>query len=142
MAGASNVAHRHPRCCIRAIRKQEAGGVAVPAPDVEQLVLDGARTHLRSLGLPIEGVGCDLIEGQGQPKRAIATFAAKFKRLGDRGLLKIDDPDLAATQFNWLIIGEPLNRAMLLGDDAIRDRAALRRHAAAGVRVFLTSYGT
>jgi TetR/AcrR family transcriptional repressor of mexJK operon len=78
----------------------------------------------------------------GGPKRAIVTFAAKLKRLGDRGLLKIDDPDLAATQFNWLIMGEPLNRAMLLGDEAIPDAAELRRHAAASVRVFLASYGT
>jgi site-specific DNA recombinase len=44
-------------------RKQEAGSVArVPAPDVEQLVLDGVRTHLRSLELPIDGVDRDLIE--------------------------------------------------------------------------------
>ena len=78
----------------------------------------------------------------GGPKRAMATFAAKLRRLADRGLLTIDDPDLAASQFNWLIMGEPLNRAMLLGDTAIPDRSALRRHAAAGVRVFLASYGT
>ena len=44
-------------------RMQEAGSVArVPAPDVEQLVLDGVRTHLRSLELPIDGVDRDLIE--------------------------------------------------------------------------------
>jgi TetR/AcrR family transcriptional regulator, mexJK operon transcriptional repressor len=78
----------------------------------------------------------------GGPKRAIATFAAKLKRLGDRGLLKIGDPDLAATQFIWLIMGEPLNRAMLLGDEAIPDAAELRRHAAASARMFLASYGT
>jgi hypothetical protein len=34
----------------------------VPAPDVEQLVLDGVRTHLRSLELPTDGVDRDLIE--------------------------------------------------------------------------------
>ena len=78
----------------------------------------------------------------GGPKRAIAAFAATLKRLADRGLLTIRDPGVAASQFNWLIMGEPLNRAMLLGDDAIPDRAALRRHTAAGVRVFLASYGT
>ncbi len=44
-------------------RKQEAGSVArMPAPDVEQLGLDGVGTHLRSLELPIEGVDRDLIE--------------------------------------------------------------------------------
>jgi AcrR family transcriptional regulator len=78
----------------------------------------------------------------GGPKRAIAEFAATLECLADRGLLTIGDPGVAATQFNWLIMGEPLNRAMLLGDDAIPGRAALRRHAAAGVRVFLASYGT
>jgi AcrR family transcriptional regulator len=78
----------------------------------------------------------------GGPKRAIAAFAATLKRLADRGLLTVRDPGVAASQFNWLIMGEPLNRAMLLGDDGIPDRAALRRHAAAGVRAFLASYGT
>jgi AcrR family transcriptional regulator len=77
----------------------------------------------------------------GGPKRAMAAFAATLKRLADRGLLTIDDPDVAASQFNWLIMGEPLNRAMLLGDDAIPKPAELRRHAAAGVRTFLASYG-
>jgi TetR/AcrR family transcriptional repressor of mexJK operon len=77
----------------------------------------------------------------GGPRRAIAAMAVLFERLADRGLLAIDDPAVAASQFNWLIMGEPLNRAMLLGDDAIPKPAELRRHAAAGVRVFLASYG-
>jgi AcrR family transcriptional regulator len=78
----------------------------------------------------------------GGPKRAIAALAAMLKRLADRGLLAIDDPGVAASQFNWLIMGEPLNRAMLLGDEAIPKPAELRRHAAAGVRMFLASYST
>jgi TetR/AcrR family transcriptional regulator, mexJK operon transcriptional repressor len=78
---------------------------------------------------------------EGGPKRAMAAMAVLFARLADRGLLAIDDPAVAASQFNWLIMGEPLNRAMLLGDDAIPKPAQLRRHAAAGVRVFLASYG-
>lgn len=77
----------------------------------------------------------------GGPRRAMATLAALFERLADRDLLAIDDPAVAASQFNWLIMGEPLNRAMLLGDDAIPKPAELRRHAAAGVRMFLASYG-
>jgi TetR/AcrR family transcriptional repressor of mexJK operon len=78
---------------------------------------------------------------EGGPRRAMAAMAVLFQRLADRGLLAIDDPAVAASQFNWLIMGEPLNRAMLLGDDAIPKPAELRRHAAAGVRVFLASYG-
>ncbi|MER8404305.1 TetR/AcrR family transcriptional regulator [Mesorhizobium sp. M1307] len=77
----------------------------------------------------------------GGPGRAIAAMAVLFERLADRGLLAIDDPAVAASQFNWLIMGEPLNRAMLLGDESIPKPAKLRRHAAAGVRVFLASYG-
>jgi AcrR family transcriptional regulator len=78
---------------------------------------------------------------EGGPRRAMAAMAVLFERLADRGLLAIDDPAVAASQFNWLIMGEPLNRAMLLGDEAIPKPAELRRHAAAGVRVFLASYG-
>ncbi|CAN7645035.1 TetR/AcrR family transcriptional regulator [Rhizobium leguminosarum] len=77
----------------------------------------------------------------GGPRRAMAAMAVLFERLADRGLLEIDDPAVAASQFNWLIMGEPLNRAMLLGDDSIPKPAELRRHAAAGVRMFLASYG-
>jgi TetR/AcrR family transcriptional repressor of mexJK operon len=77
----------------------------------------------------------------GGPRRTMAAMAVLFERLADRGLLAIDDPAVAASQFNWLIMGEPLNRAMLLGDEAIPKPAELRRHAAAGVRMFLASYG-
>jgi TetR/AcrR family transcriptional regulator, mexJK operon transcriptional repressor len=78
---------------------------------------------------------------EGGPRRAMAAMAVLFERLADRGLLAIDDPAVAASQFNWLIMGEPLNRAMLLGDDAIPKPVELRRHVAAGVRTFLAAYG-
>jgi hypothetical protein len=71
----------------------------------------------------------------------MAAMAVLFERLAERGLIAIDDPAAAASQFNWLIMGEPLSSAMLLGDEAIPKPAELRRHAAAGVRVFLASYG-
>ena len=75
------------------------------------------------------------------PQRAVTTLAAVFERLAERGLLTIDDPLAAASTFNWLIMAEPLNRAMLLGDEAIPAPAELHRHAAEGVRVFLAAYG-
>lgn len=74
------------------------------------------------------------------PKRAIASLAAVFGRLAERGLLTLDDPLAAATQFNWLVMGEPVNRAMLLGDGAIPGPAERRRHVAGAVRVFLAAY--
>jgi TetR/AcrR family transcriptional regulator, mexJK operon transcriptional repressor len=75
------------------------------------------------------------------PMRAIATLAALFEHLADRRLLAIEDPWLAASHFNWLIMSDPLNRAMLLGDAAIPKQAELRRHAVEGVRIFLAAYG-
>ena len=73
------------------------------------------------------------------PKRAIAAFAKTLAELADRGLLSIDDPPVAASQFNWLIMSEPLNQAMLLGDAAIPTQARLRRYADEGVRAFLAA---
>ena len=78
---------------------------------------------------------------EGGPKRAISAIASALRMLADRGLLAIDDPVVAASHFNWLVMGDPVNRAMLLGDDAIPGRAALRRHATKAVRVFLEGYG-
>src|SRR6266852_8765345 len=75
------------------------------------------------------------------PQCAIASLAQTFKRLAERGLLVMDDPTIAASHFNWLVMSEPLNKAMLLGDEAIPKPAALRRYAAEGVRVFLAAYG-
>ena len=77
---------------------------------------------------------------EGGPKRAIAALAKVFSELAERGLLAIDDAEMAASQFNWLIMSEPVNRAMLLGDDSIPTPAALRRHADEGVRIFLAAY--
>ena len=63
------------------------------------------------------------------------TMAQTFERLAGRGLLVMDDPMIAASHFNWLLMSEPLNRAMLLGDKAIPKPTALRRYAAEGARV-------
>lgn len=76
------------------------------------------------------------------PTRAIAQLSATFKILADRGLLSIDDPALAASAFNWLVMSEPLNQAMLLDDKAIPGEQQLRQYADQGVRVFLAAYST
>lgn len=78
----------------------------------------------------------------GGPGRAIASLAAMFERLAARGVLAIDDASLAATQFNWLIMSAPLNRAMLLGDGAIPSPKELQDHAGDGVRMFLAAYSS
>lgn len=75
------------------------------------------------------------------PGRALTALAALFERLGKRGLLAIEEPMVAASHFNWLVMSAPLNQAMLLGDAGIPKPAELRRHAREGVRVFLAAYG-
>ena len=61
-------------------------------------------------------------------------------RLANEGVLTVDDPLSAAEQLNWLIVAEPLNRAMLLGDDQPLKSAELTAHAEAAVRTFLAAY--
>jgi AcrR family transcriptional regulator len=75
------------------------------------------------------------------PGRTIAALAATLEHLAARGVLHLDDPLLAAAQFNWLIMSAPLNQAMLLGDDGPPDPADLDRYAEGGVRTFLAAYG-
>ena len=75
------------------------------------------------------------------PGRTIGELAAMFERLAAGGRLRIDDPSLAAAQFNWLVMSIPLNRAMLLGVDAPPSPDELTRHADEGVTVFLAAYG-
>jgi len=75
------------------------------------------------------------------PGRAMAAMTKTFQQLAERGLLRIDDAAVAASHFNWLVMSQPLNQAMLLGDGGIPEPAALHRHAAESVRVFLAAYG-
>ena len=56
------------------------------------------------------------------PQRAVSALAALFERLADRGLLAIDDPLVAASHFNWLVMSAPLNQAMLLGTRRFQSR--------------------
>ena len=72
--------------------------------------------------------------------RSVAALATAFERLTARGLLRAEDPELAAAHFNWLVMAAPVNRAMLLGDEAIPTAAELDRYAEGGVRAFLAAY--
>jgi TetR/AcrR family transcriptional repressor of mexJK operon len=75
------------------------------------------------------------------PGRSVGALGAAFERLAERGVLRLDDALLAAGHFNWLIMSNPLNQAMLLGRDEPPERAELERYADAGARVFLAAYG-
>ncbi|GAA1464395.1 TetR/AcrR family transcriptional regulator [Nocardiopsis exhalans] len=75
------------------------------------------------------------------PQRAIDNLAGIFDRLVAQGRLSVADTRAAASRFNWLVMSEPVNRAMLLGDQGIPGPEELRAHTVESVRVFLSAYG-
>jgi TetR/AcrR family transcriptional regulator, mexJK operon transcriptional repressor len=74
------------------------------------------------------------------PGRTIDTLAATFETLAARGMLRLQDPRLAAEHFNWLVMSAPLNQVMLRGDAELPGQAGLDHYADAGTRAFLAAY--
>ena len=74
------------------------------------------------------------------PRRTIDALSSAFARLAERRELVIKDPRVAAAQFAFLIIGEPLDTAMFRGVGNRRTRRELHALADAGVDVFLAAY--
>lgn len=74
------------------------------------------------------------------PGRVLAALASGFEHLSRAGLLRMSDPRRAAEQFAYLVVGEPLDRAMLVGTIPARDRIVAG--AREGVKTFLARYAT
>ncbi len=74
------------------------------------------------------------------PGRTIIALAATFAELTRQGRLNAADATLAATQFNWLVMSAPLNRAMLLGNDGPPTTREINKWADSGVSTFLAAY--
>ncbi|MFI5757013.1 TetR/AcrR family transcriptional regulator C-terminal domain-containing protein [Streptomyces sp. NPDC051569] len=72
-------------------------------------------------------------------ERVLATLAATFQHLADEGLLRIDDPPLAANHFSGLLLWIPVNKAMFHGSPQ-HTRGELDRYTSAGVTAFLAAY--
>lgn len=72
------------------------------------------------------------------PAAGIATLASAFAQLTERGRLRIEDPTVAAEQFNWLVL-IPLNRAMFLTQQ-LHDPDDLDRAADQAVATFLDAH--
>lgn len=106
------------------------------------VVLDPRLLQLRRLVIGEVGRFPDLAGAlyAGGPARAIAVLAGMITHYAERGLLRVDDPQVAATHLNWLIMGAPLNEAMLLGDRGIPDEEARRRHVTEAVRIFVAAH--
>ncbi|TDE92475.1 TetR/AcrR family transcriptional regulator [Occultella glacieicola] len=75
------------------------------------------------------------------PERAIAGVQRRLAGWVAAGVLPAHDTLVAARHYNWLVMGGPLNAAMLLGDGAIPSPAERRAHAQAAVTAFLRSIG-
>jgi TetR/AcrR family transcriptional regulator, mexJK operon transcriptional repressor len=73
------------------------------------------------------------------PGRTVAALEVSFKRLAERGLLRLDDPKTAAMHFAGLIVMMPLDKTMFGGSFTAEE---LTRLADAGARAFLAIYGT
>lgn len=74
------------------------------------------------------------------PRRSIGRLSLALSKYRDASAISVADPDEAAAYFNWLVMGGPVNDAMLLGDKAIPDHAAKHHHAVECVRIFLSAY--
>ncbi len=71
------------------------------------------------------------------PARVLGALAEHFSRFGRRGLLRVDDPAIAADDFAALVLGRPVERGMFNIDQAGLDVNQLADHA---VEVFLAAY--
>lgn len=75
------------------------------------------------------------------PARAMAGLERRLAAWVDAGALPAHDVAVAAQHYNWLVMGAPVNAAMLLGDGAIPSADERRAHAEAAVAAFLRSIG-
>ena len=73
------------------------------------------------------------------PGQVLEALAAGFAHLGRVGLLRVTDARLAAAQFAYLVVGEVLDRAMLVGTVPPTEHVIAR--AREGVQTFMARYG-
>lgn len=73
------------------------------------------------------------------PGRVFEQLSPRFKELTEDGHLAIEDPDLAAEQFNWLVLAGPQNKMIFGAVDRFTE-SEIDRIAAAAVKVFLAAY--
>ena len=74
------------------------------------------------------------------PGQVLEALAVGFERLGRAGLLRRSDARIAAAQFAYLVAGEPLDRAVLVG--TVPSKQHVLNCAREGVETFLARYGT
>jgi TetR/AcrR family transcriptional regulator, mexJK operon transcriptional repressor len=73
------------------------------------------------------------------PGQVLDALASGFEQWGSRGLLRVADTRLAAAHFAYLVVGEALDRAMLVG--TVPSKEHVIASAREGVETFLARYG-
>jgi TetR/AcrR family transcriptional regulator, mexJK operon transcriptional repressor len=73
------------------------------------------------------------------PEQTIRALAQSFAQLADRGLLQLDDPNVAASHFAFLVLGRPLDKSLFCGDNTFSE-AELASQADAAASAFLAAY--
>ncbi|HEY7262263.1 MAG TPA: TetR/AcrR family transcriptional regulator [Trebonia sp.] len=74
------------------------------------------------------------------PEQTLRALAGCFRRLADRGLLRLTDPGQAAAHFAFLVLGRALDKSLFCGDQPFT-QAELAAQADAGASAFLAAYG-
>lgn len=132
---------------------QDAIGELAATDDIEATLREIAREFVRTLTQPSSLRVRRLVIAEASrfpklghayfdagPEHVHAALASCFAELTDRGLLRTDDPTLAANHFTWLVTSIPVNKVMFCGDDITFCAAELDHYADAAVRVFLAAY--
>ncbi|SEH60038.1 DNA-binding transcriptional regulator, AcrR family [Mycolicibacterium rutilum] len=79
---------------------------------------------------------------QQAPARTLAAWAEALGKLHDRGLLRVPDPDVAADQLAFLIVGRWIDQALFYGGPDVLADLDVERTVRAAVSVFLAAYRT
>jgi TetR/AcrR family transcriptional repressor of mexJK operon len=72
--------------------------------------------------------------------RTLGALAGVFAHLTQRGLLELDEPRTAASQFAFLVLGEALDKSLFCPTEPLSE-TQLERQADTGVTAFLAIYG-
>jgi TetR/AcrR family transcriptional regulator, mexJK operon transcriptional repressor len=73
------------------------------------------------------------------PEQILRALAECFRRLANRGLLRLTDPGQAAAHFAFLVLGRALDKSLFCGDQPFT-AAELAAQADAGASAFLAAY--
>ncbi len=74
------------------------------------------------------------------PDRGNKVLASLFDKLSAQNLLQVSNGSIAAQQFTWLIVSEPINRIMLLGDTARPSEEEIHALVEEGVATFVKAF--